>query len=85
MSESLCCSQSSDGFTYLPERVRDVHYPQSHIVLAGFSSSLPLEVPIYLAAELEFVRDGARKADDGFQTSEGGSETLTGPFYKNIE
>jgi hypothetical protein len=50
-----------------------VNYPRSHHVLLGISVSLPLEVPIDMAAWYKFVRDSARKANNGFKALEGGS------------
>lgn len=40
--------------------------PAGHLVLAGFSGSLLLEVLIDMAAWYELVRDNAHKVDDGF-------------------
>ena len=58
---------------------------RSHLALARIGDSLPLEVPIDVAALHEFARDSAHKANDGFQAPEGGFEARIRQFYKNSE
>ncbi|KAF2463375.1 uncharacterized protein BDR25DRAFT_362916 [Lindgomyces ingoldianus] len=43
-----------------------VNYPRSHLALARISGSLPLEVPIDMAAQHEFARDSALQANNNF-------------------
>jgi hypothetical protein len=60
-----------------------VNYPQSHLVLAGISSSLPPEVSIGGVALHEIAPRSTRRADDNFLLLEGGFEGRMKLFYKN--
>ncbi|XTI89134.1 hypothetical protein V2W45_1400510 [Cenococcum geophilum] len=58
---------------------------QSHLALARICGSLPLEIPIDMAALHDFARDSAHKADVGFRAPEGGFEARIRLFYENSE
>ena len=58
---------------------------RGHLALARIGDSLPLEVPIDVAALHEIASGSARRADDDLLASEGGSRVRTEPFYENLE
>jgi len=58
---------------------------RGHFALARIRVSLPLEVPVDMAALHEFARDSAHKGDDDFRALEGGFEAKIRLFYENSE
>ena len=58
---------------------------RGHLALARIGDSLPLEVPIDMAALHEIAPCSAHRADDDFLASERDSRARTRPFFKNME
>jgi hypothetical protein len=58
---------------------------RGHLALGRIGDSLPLEVPIDMAALHGIAPCSAPRADDDFLTPEGGSEAWTRSLYNDLE